>query len=399
MKQIITLLALTLCLTSFSQQLNVVGGYFPYWRSTQNINFSNYNYLYFAFAFPTDEGGLAFSNKTAETAFSDFNEKTVGIKSKRLISIGSTGMATMADDPVARLKFADTLRKFCRIHNYDGIDMDWEAINNTVDRDNFTALMKDIRNEIDSTNLEFVITIGFGNYWLKWYEDEALNQADFLQIMIYDQTGTWSGSSYGAHASMDHFKAAESYWLGRGYSRDKLVMGLPYYGYKFKDTSGGLATAVTYAEIMKQFPNAKSSDNLLIDGTGHYFFNGVDLIKEKINYAKNKGFKGVFVWELAQDDPLHSLSLDKSLNSIVTDAVGFVVEDKINTYPNPVQNELNIEISAENIDEIILLSSLGKILFKAKGISKVSFESYPSGVYMLKIKTTKGKSIIKRIIK
>lgn len=400
MKKLLLLLLITFSFNTIAQNLEVKGGYFPYWRSTNNINFSNYNYLYFAFAFPTSDGGLQFSNPTAEAAFNSFNSKTQGLDSKRLISIGSTGMPEMASDPTNRLKFADTLRKFCRTHNYDGIDMDWESINNATDRDNFTALMKAIKNEIDTTDLEFVITIGFGNYWLQWYENEALDCADFLQIMIYDQTGTWAQSPYGNHASMDHFKQAETYWVGRGYSRNKLVMGLPYYGYKFEDENGGLATAVTYTEIMNQFPNAQPEDNLLIDGTGHYYFNGANLIKEKINYAKSEGFKGVFVWELAQDDPTSEKSLDAIFAGTVT--ANEVLEDQkvlFEIYPNPASSIINI-IGTFQIDRIEIRSINGKLIKLIDQESNViNVFGLIDGTYLLKIHGRNGKEFNQFFVK
>lgn len=400
MKNLLLFLIATSLFSVNAQQPEVVGGYFPYWRSTDNINFSNYNYLYFAFAFPTPAGGLQFSNATAETAFADFKSKTTGIGSKRLISIGGTGMSEMADDSLTRLAFADTLRKFCRIHDFDGIDMDWEAINSVSDRDNFTALMKDIRSEIDTTDLEFVITVGFGNYWLQWYENDALDQADFLQIMIYDQTGTWAGSPYGSHASMDHFKQAETYWLGRGYSRDQLVMGLPYYGYRFNDTSGGLATAVTYTEIMAQFPNALPSDNLLIDQTGHYFFNGADLIQEKIGYAKSNGFKGVFVWELAQDDATREKSLDAALSEEISTVTVLEQQGKsLVTYPNPAHDILKISVENVVVENVEIFTSIGELVYCSPGKLNVSIIDFPIGIYVVRITSSDQETITTTFIK
>lgn len=189
MKKIIFLLLFCTGYTGYAQNLEVVGGYFPYWRSTSSCNFSHYNYLYFAFIECTSTGGLTFPGSGAST-FNSFKTATLTEPAKKMISVGSTGMATMASNATYRQQFADTLRKFCRYHNLQGIDMDWEAIETSTDRTNFTSLMIDIRNSIDSTDLEFSITVGYGNYWLQWYENSALDQADFLQIMVYDQTGT-----------------------------------------------------------------------------------------------------------------------------------------------------------------------------------------------------------------
>ena len=365
----------------FAQKLNVVGGYFPSWRSTSSANFNHYNYLYYAFAFPSVNGEILDLNPV----FFEFLDANKSNPAKKFISVGSTGLPEMAKDSIASLKFADTLRSFCKVHQLQGIDMDWEAIDNEVDMKNFTRLMKMIRNEIDTTNLEFSITLGFGNYWMQWYEDEALQTADFLQIMIYDQTGTWSGSPFGNHASMDHFLQAESYWVSRGYPRNKLVMGLPYYGYKFKSNKGGLASAVTYADILTQFPNMKSSDNLLSDNTGYYWFNGADLIKEKTEYAINNGFKGVFVWEIAQDDLKSPLSLDSTLAKTAgTLTLGIEKlnssETTISIYPNPCNNSFKINgLSNDFINGEIKIQNQ-----EGKTISKFKINEIENGEYILK---------------
>lgn len=393
MKKILILALILTSFNSIAQKLDIVGGYFPYWRSTNNINFDHYNYLYYAFIFPTPSGGIEYSS-SRNANFNSFQLATKNVKAKKFISIGSTGMKIMSKDPNSRLKFADTLRKFCRINKFQGIDMDWESIDNATDRSNFTALMKDIRNTIDSTNLEFSITVGFGNYWLQWYENEALLQADFLQIMIYDQTGTWVGSPYENHSSMEHFTQAETYWLGRGFTKDKLVMGLPYYGYKFKDDKGGIAEAVTYADILKQFPNMKASDNNLIDVTGYYWFNGVDLIKEKINYCIDKQYKGVFVWEIAQDNTNHLLSLEEALYKTTSQINNFSTlefNNEIKLIQNNSNDKLQITgLHPEFIDSEISIynfngSLINRIKITESNINTLYIDELKSNLYLISI--------------
>lgn len=366
-----------------AQTPDVVAGYFPYWRTTTNVDFESYNYLYFAFVFPTSTGGIE-SVAFREAAFENFIAGTNDLDAKRLISVGSTGMPEMATSEESRLRFADTLRKFCRHFNLDGIDMDWEAIDNATDSANFKLLMKDIHETIDSTDLEFVITIGSSEYWLKWYQNEALDYADFLQIMIYDKTGTWASSPYGNHASMDHFKEAEAYWIGRGYTRDQLVMGLPFYGYRFDDESGGLADAVTYGEVINDFPDLTSEDNLLTNEAGYYWFNGASLIREKVRYALDKSFKGVFVWEIAQDDPTHELSLTKAMNDEMNGVTNSVFELKRTTnmiYPNPTNGQLNIS----GTFNLWKLSSLNGDLLSSGNSETVDMSYLVSGVYVLQV--------------
>ncbi|MCX6181431.1 MAG: glycosyl hydrolase family 18 protein [Bacteroidetes bacterium] len=398
MKKLILAIALLLISNPFfSQTFNVSGGYFPYWRSTAGIDLSTFNYLYYAFVVPSNSGGVLLENNST-AAFNSFKNATANLSSKRLISVGSTNCPTMAADATARKNFADGLRIFCRTHNFDGIDIDWEAINNSTDQANFTALMHDIRNEIDSTDLEFVITVGYGNYNLQWYSNEALHLADFIQIMVYDQTGTWSSSPYGNHASMNHYLDAETYWVSRGFTRDKMVMGLPYYGYRFNSTSGGLADAITYADILAHFPNATAADNLLSDNTGYYWFNGVDLIKQKTKYAKDNGFKGVFVWEIAQDNPNHSLSLNKAMKQEIAMEISEINNvAKTSFFPNPVNNILFIE-SEKNLGKISVYNSIGQAVYENTSNEKhieIPASTFSPGIYFIQSNSVNiGKIVI-----
>lgn len=51
-----------------------------------------------------------------------------------------------------RLKFAQNATSFCKIHNFDGIDIDWEYParrdgNAAIDRENFALLLEELRRE------------------------------------------------------------------------------------------------------------------------------------------------------------------------------------------------------------------------------------------------------------
>jgi chitinase len=132
--------------------------------------------------------------------------------------------------------------------------------------------------------------------------------------MIYDQTATWSSSPFGNHASFDHFQAAEKYWVNRGFTKDKLVMGLPFYGYRFTSRNGGQGTSSKYSEIVAAFPSLSNSDDQT-PGEDLCFFNGPETIKKKTTYALENGFGGVMVWEMSQD-----CEGGKSLQKAITEA-------------------------------------------------------------------------------
>lgn len=75
-------------------------------------------------------------------------------------------------------------------------------------------------------------------------------------------------------------------------------------------------------------------------------------------------------------------------------------ENKISIYPVPAKDEITIKVEA-NIISVALYDAQGRILKQEKTDSKstkINMQSYPSGVYYLKINTEKG-SILKKAVK
>lgn len=77
-----------------------------------------------------------------------------------------------------------------------------------------------------------------------------------------------------------------------------------------------------------------------------------------------------------------------------------VAEVKQFYYPNPVENTLNLQLSAEQ-NEIILTDVVGQKQFENKVTSSATIDmsSYPSGIYFLRVENFKGIEVIKMIKK
>jgi GH18 family chitinase len=276
----------------------IIGGYYPFWAIGGPVNLDGLTHAYYGFIGPNADGSISNGSVTAMNYF--LNSAKQYPDCKLLASVGTQGMSAMAKDDNIRATFCNNLKNFCITNGFNGIDVDWESIDNATDKAGYTAFMKSLRQAFTGTDLLIVATLGFGNYWMQWIENDALAQADYMNIMIYDQTGTWAASPYGQHSSFDHYLQAESYWVGRGINRNFMVKGLPFYGYKFNSTSGGIGTAMTYAEIDAKFPNLSPDADQTPD-PDYTFFNGPTTIKKKVKYAIDNGFKGVFVWTMPQD--------------------------------------------------------------------------------------------------
>ena len=342
----------------------IVAGYMPDYRDPTTVDFSKLTHAYFCFIEATANGGIAPQQNYSVTRLNTMVSLCNAAGTSKLICVGSGGsIATMAASSTARKLFADTLRKYCQFYDLNGVDMDWEAINNATDRSNFELMMGVLHDTLSKYSLKLVATVGFGDYWLQWYTNQAIQYADWMQIMVYDQTATWPGSPFGNHASFAHVQQAEAYWVGRGFNRNFMAIGLPFYGYKFASIAGGSGTAYTYSNIVASFPTMDSCANQT-PCTDYNFFNGPNLIRKKVNYAITQGFKGVFIWELGQDAAGTNSLLSKVHNEFSKACAGATYNEtctsELSGCPTPIyENETqSFWIHYEKQEELLSIGNL-----------------------------------------
>ncbi len=160
---------------------------------------------------------------------------------KVLLSIGgweSGRFSEMAANEAWRLSFANDCQRIVKEFNLDGIDIDWEYPTSDLagiscspdDTDNYTLLMRDIRQAIGNNKLLTQATAASGEFM----DHKALDQyLDFTNIMTYDMgnppihhsalyRSEMVGKNCGDEAVKKH--------LAAGVPKHKLVMGMPFYG-------------------------------------------------------------------------------------------------------------------------------------------------------------------------
>ncbi len=388
-----------------------IGGYIPYYRSSASVDYTKLSHVFYAFASTSPEGILTVSN---EAEFETF--KTASIGKQRFLSLGGGGdnsFGPMASSSQSISTLAQNCVAFCKANDLEGIDVDWEGITTPADSVKFGNFVRELGAQLHGKDLKLVITIGFGSWSGDHYNLGAIKNADWIQLMVYDQTGTWGDSPYGNHASYQHMLDAIDYWTNRGYTDlSKMVIGMPFYGYRFNSDSGGNATAVTYEQIVTDNPNL----NCDIDEVGLTVFNGPTTIREKVLYVKEHGLKGVMIWELGQD--ISSTEEKSLLNAVskaacgegpscvddVISAVSKTTEEKI-IVTNPIQNALRItaQNSNDKIYKVELIDNLGRVTAtkqnqSAENNDELNVSTQAPGIYFLRV-TLQHETILKRVIK
>lgn len=341
-----TLILLTLAASAQDAPKRLLG-YYTAWSkyntppyTANQIPYSKLTHIAHAFLLlsPAADGTIEIPAGTLEP---DLLTKAHAHGVKVLISIGGGDgiegprFNKMAQSETARQNFVTNVRNFLVQYGYDGVDIDWE-IPNARDRSDCTTLMQELRNGLPSPWLVSMAVPSDPRSWGEGFDIPSLAPlVDFMNVMTYDYYGTWSGAT--GHVSPIFQSPADPSQVGSvktsmdlyanqyAVPREKLNIGTPFYGYEWDGTdqlwagcSTCSASSPNYAPYIKQRVNqagwtrnmddvamAPYLTNLNIESLnvpGFITYDDESTTAMKTTYVmKNRGFGGVFVWELSGD--------------------------------------------------------------------------------------------------
>jgi len=273
-------------------------GYADYDLPVESIRYDELTHVSYFSVWPLADGSLDESEvnvpdleKLVESA--DAN----GVKT--LMTVGGWGRSkyfpSVAASPRSRGNFANSLLLCCLDYNLKGADLDWEPVWNETDMTNYSLLIERVHKEFEPFGLLLSVSVSAFGQEIK---PEVVDLIDMVNVMAYDGTPP-------DHSKFDFAVSALHHWEAYGAPREKLMLGVPFYG---RDEDG---IGYSYSDIFNTYHPGPNED--FIDGIG---FNGVNTIKEKTAYIVNKGYCGIMIWELSQD------TLGRgSLLSAITDTI------------------------------------------------------------------------------
>jgi chitinase len=306
--------------------------------------------LIIAFALIDQSDGTSIYIPEVRNGNFDLWRQTAALKSKHpslkiSFSIGGgsaaglAGFSDMAASPQKRKTFAANVCKWLKDYNLDGVDIDWEYPER-ADRENYISLLQDIRSALDALQGEtgkrygLSTAIPTGNSFINNNNVQAASEiVDGLKLMTYDYYGSWSGRT-GHNANlynnpartqdMSTDKAVRAY-LNAGVRAEKIVLGVPFYGYMWRGVANGSAAATpglyqTFSAFVNSYAWSDIKSAYLAAGSGYkrywdgdakapYLYNGDRMLsytdQEQIRaltaFVKEKSLGGVFVWEYGHD--------------------------------------------------------------------------------------------------
>jgi chitinase len=209
-----------------------------------------------------------------------------------------------------RKVFIESLVSLVKRYDLDGIDVDLEG--SDIDS-NYQPFIIELAAALKTHKK--LITAAISTAYKDQLPDKGLQQFDFVNIMSYDQTGPWQPANAGDHSPYSMAQQDLDYWHKvRSIPKEKLVLGLPFYGYGFGAIDSPVVS-MSYKQIVSLYPDRLRSDTLQMPDNMIMYFNNQATITKKTRLAlQNAG--GVMIWQLLGDAE-GDLSLLNAINEVV----------------------------------------------------------------------------------
>ena len=312
--------ALTGCLTRPETDKTALGerrivGYFPaaaiaLEQYNPGLEYLTHINLWF---FNYDRKGEISSPRVSTLMLKRFIAEAHGEQTKVFVSIGG-GHVTARTEAGRRYltlfreknfePIIEALIRFADSTGIDGIDLDFEGDMMVPEYSDFIIELADA-----IADKPYQLSGAFGYWGARKMRDAAVTSFDFLNLMIYNESGLFD-KELKDHSSFAHVEKTVAYWQNqRGIDRSKLVIGVPFYGWQRTVDADGRTVnegSVTYREISENYPRQSLDSDFLTmpaqdGGRTVVTFNSLDLIRRKSHYARS--FGGIMVWHIAQDTP------------------------------------------------------------------------------------------------
>lgn len=413
-KNVLAVLLLTLLFASVTFAQYKVVTYLPTWKNypanVNNFDVSKVTHICIAFANPDAAGNLIVTDN-GQSGVATIVNAAHAKGAKVMISIGGWNCPIATYSNLLRTKkdaFVASILKYVTDNNLDGVDVDLEG--NVVDGTNVTAaeyqaFIVSLGDGLHAKGKE--ISAALANWFSQYITSTAMNKFDFINMMAYDLTIAPTTAA-GPHSPMSWAQDNFNHWKNKGMPANKLVLGVPFYGYAWGSYASAGASQ-DYCAIVTKYPGAENSDQ---QGTGSnaVYYNGIPTIKAKAQYVKTSGMAGIMIWEQTGDcsgpksllDAIHTI-----LNPNVSVEDNAVKNLSLDVFPNPVSDQVNVtfELAEKSTINLAVYSVDGRLVYQiANGTFQgqtqltVPTKNLNAGIYILKLSTAKD-TVVRKISK
>ncbi len=392
--------------------------------------------------------------------FADYAHRS---RTRFTVSVGgwehSANFPIVAADPMRRARFAAECVRAVRLYNLDGIDIDWEYPGDAArggtpaDRDNFTALLREVRQGLDAARQQLgrdlMLTIACGAApkhlaAIDWPNTHRLVNA--INLMTYSFYGQWDAVSNHnaplfppANATQPGYSCAEAVQtlLLYGVPPAKINLGLAFYGRSYltvglpglhvqttgqpdRERFARNATTPLYYEIVRHLRNGhydyRWDDTAQVPyliglGSNASFvsFDDERSIALKAHYVRLRQMRGVVIWDITGEyqeiEPKTPLTnAVRRVFSGLESMPPSLQQPRIFAYPATLHSgfvHLFVHALSPGRTEAYLLDMQGRTLhfvsFSSLGHT-INMRNLPSGTYRLKAQLERSSVAVEFVI-
>ena len=263
-------------------------GYMPSWQgAADDIQYAKLTHINYAFVVPSPSGDGSLGAVENPSKLQQIVEQAhahgvkVGIAVGGWTDLKNSGFEILSATAASREIFADNLLEFVHKYNLDGVDIDWEYPQGTVQSQHYDLMMHLLADKLHEKGKILSAAVADGAENGGAISDQIFQYVDILNIMAYD------GEGEDGHSPYSLAENALDYWLERGLPQAKAVLGVPFYA---------RPSWKTYKVLL-----AKGADPHA-DQFKNDTYNGMDTIARKAQLAIERG-NGIMIWELSGDAP------------------------------------------------------------------------------------------------
>ncbi|MDR2913212.1 MAG: hypothetical protein LBV38_08030 [Alistipes sp.] len=195
----------------------------------------------------------------------------------------------------SRSAFVGKILAYIEKYDLDGFDIDLEKSEPDF-WTNYEAFIVELRGEFDKRDL--VLSTAVSTWFSDNITDATFACFDFINIMAYDLGRPNHSTFEGMKRMAEHYRDA------RGIPAERIVCGVPFYGYNKATPETNFRDYKKYFELIAaagvEAANnpAAERDESTVDGNV-YAYNGRPTMARKCEFARDWG--GVMIWSLAYD--------------------------------------------------------------------------------------------------
>ena len=321
----------------------VVIGYASIWTPIDfsKIPANKLTHIIYSFLNINSDGTLIFGDAGCNSCCATtFLNQLLEIKNnnkhlKIQISIGGASWASsfmpVVSSDAKRSVLVNAISNLLSTYSLDGVDIDWE-FPGSGQGSQFVQLVKDLRNKLGS---QYQLTCAIpsspsnlANFNLK----DANQYFDWFNVMAYDASIGTNIATH--HAPLYHNPSdpvedasgdtAVKTLISYGISTNKIVLGVPLYGYQYSVNKNDNINYGLFQKILctkncdvpvankvittqnkgtRYFDNIAKAPWLYDSGSGAFTtFEDISSVQNKINYVNTQHLKGIMFWELGNDN-------------------------------------------------------------------------------------------------